>query len=257
MNLELAGRRAAVSGASRGIGRAIALQLATENAAVVAIARDATRLGELASLVPEGRGTITPHSCDLTNSSAIEALRPALANVDILVLNSGGPPPGLVADVPDATWVQYFEAMFLSAVRLTRVALPGMRQRKFGRILAIVSSGVVQPIPNLGISNAIRLALVGWAKTLAAEVAGDGVTVNCLAPGRIATERVAELDRARAAREGTDVESVERQSRATIPAGRYGDPAEFAAVATFLAGTQSSYITGSVIRVDGGMIRSI
>jgi 3-oxoacyl-[acyl-carrier protein] reductase len=147
--------------------------------------------------------------------------------------------------------------MFLSAVRLTRLALPGMRKRRFGRIIAVVSSGVVQPIPNLGISNAIRLALVGWAKTLANEVASDGITVNCLAPGRIATDRVAELDRGRAKREGIDIEEVERQSRATIPAGRYGDAAEFAALAAFIASARSSYMTGSVIRVDGGMIRSL
>jgi 3-oxoacyl-[acyl-carrier protein] reductase len=257
MNLQLSGRKALVSGASRGLGRAIACSLAAEGAAVAAIARDATRLGELAVSVPKGHGTIAAHACDLSSASAIEALRPVLADVDILVLNTGGPPPALIADTPDTLWSQHFETMFLSAVRLTRLALPGMRQRKFGRILAVVSSGVAQPIPNLGISNAIRLALVGWAKTLAGEVAADGVTVNCLAPGRIATERVAELDRARAAREGIDVEGVEKQSRATIPVGRYGDPSEFAAVATFLAGTASSYITGSIIRVDGGMIRSV
>jgi 3-oxoacyl-[acyl-carrier protein] reductase len=257
MNLQLGGRKAVVAGASRGLGRAIALSLAAEGAQVAALARDAARLGQLAASVPKGHGTITTHPGDLSSATVIDALRPVLADADILVVNSGGPPPALIADTPDAVWSKHFETMFLSAVRLTRLALPGMRQRKFGRILAVVSSGVVQPIPNLGISNAIRLALVGWAKTLAGEVAADGVTVNCLAPGRIATERVAELDRARAGREGIDVEAVEKQSRATIPAGRYGDPAEFAAVATFLAGAASSYITGSVIRVDGGMIRSI
>jgi 3-oxoacyl-[acyl-carrier protein] reductase len=257
MNLQLAGRKAVVAGASRGLGRAIALALAAEGAAVGALARDAKRLGELAASVPKGHGTIAIHPGDLGSAATIEALRPVLAGADILVLNSGGPPPALIADTPDTVWAQHFETMFLSAVRLTRLALPGMRQRKFGRIIAVVSSGVVQPIPNLGISNSIRLALVGWAKTLAGEVAADGITVNCLAPGRIATERVAELDRARATREGIDVEVVEKQSRATIPLGRYGEPAEFAAVATFIAGAASSYITGSVIRVDGGMIRSI
>jgi 3-oxoacyl-[acyl-carrier protein] reductase len=147
--------------------------------------------------------------------------------------------------------------MFLSAIRLTRLALPGMRQRGFGRIIAVVSSGVVQPIPNLAISNAIRLALVGWAKTLAAEVADHGITVNCLAPGRIATDRVAELDQGRARREGLGVDEVERQARAAIPAGRYGEAVEFASMAAFLASTHASYVTGSVVRVDGGMIRSV
>jgi 3-oxoacyl-[acyl-carrier protein] reductase len=147
--------------------------------------------------------------------------------------------------------------MFLSAIRMTRLALPGMRKRGFGRIIAVVSSGVVQPIPNLAISNAIRLALVGWAKTLAAEVASEGVTVNCLAPGRIATDRVTELDQGRARREGLALDEVERQSRAAIPTGRYGESAEFASMAAFLASSRSAYMTGSVIRVDGGMIRSV
>jgi 3-oxoacyl-[acyl-carrier protein] reductase len=154
-------------------------------------------------------------------------------------------------------WSSQFEAMFLSAVRLTRLALPGMRKRGFGRIIVVVSSGVVQPIPNLGISNALRLAVVGWAKTLANEVAREGITVNCIAPGRIATDRVAELDKGRALREGIDVDEVKRQSLATIPAGRYGEAAEFASLATFLSSELSSYITGSVFRVDGGMIRSL
>jgi len=135
--------------------------------------------------------------------------------------------------------------------------LPGMRERKFGRILAVVSSGVIQPIPNLGISNALRSALVGWAKTLAGEVASEGITVNCIAPGRIATDRVAELDQARASREGIDIRQVEKESRANIPAARYGEAAEFAAIAAFLAGSQASYMTGGVLRVDGGMIRSM
>jgi 3-oxoacyl-[acyl-carrier protein] reductase len=132
-----------------------------------------------------------------------------------------------------------------------------MRRRGFGRILVVVSSGVLQPLENLGISNALRLSLVGWAKTLSAEVAGDGVTVNCIAPGRIATDRVAELDRGRATREGIDVAEVERQSRATIPLGRYGDPGEFAVVAAFLASPRAGYMTGGVVRVDGGLIRSV
>jgi 3-oxoacyl-[acyl-carrier protein] reductase len=147
--------------------------------------------------------------------------------------------------------------MFLSAVRLSRLALPGMRERRFGRIIVMVSSGVIQPIPNLALSNALRLALVGWAKTLAAEVAAQGITVNCLAPGRIGTDRVAELDQARARRESITQQEAQRQSLATIPAARYGEVEEFAAMATFLAGTPSSYMTGSVIRIDGGMIRSV
>ena len=253
MNLGLEKRRALVTGASRGLGRAIALALAAEGADVIAVARNLDRLNQLVA----SSGSITARACDLSDPVAIEGLAEALANVDVLVLNTGGPPPGTAAETSDAAWSAQFEAMFLSAVRLTRLALPGMRKRGFGRIIAVVSSGVIQPIPNLGISNAIRLALVGWAKTLASEVAGQGVTVNCLAPGRIATDRVAELDQGRARREGIGLDEVERQARAAIPAGRYGEAAEFASMAAFLASTQASYMTGSIIRVDGGMIRSV
>ena len=261
MDLGIDKRRALVTGASRGLGRAIAAALAAEGADVVAVARNRERLNEFvagfAAGVPAGSGTITAGVCDLTDAAAIDGLAALLQQTDILVLNTGGPPPGAAADTSDAEWSRQFEAMFLSVVRLTRLALPGMRQRGFGRILAVVSSGVIQPIPNLGISNALRAAVVGWAKTLANEVAGEGITVNCIAPGRIATDRVAELDQARSSREGIDVRQVEKQARAAIPAGRYGDAAEFAAVAAFLASPRASYMTGGVIRVDGGMIRSV
>lgn len=261
MDLGLKDRRALVTGASRGLGRAIALALAAEGAHVIAVARNGARLAELAAsdLPPAGpaRGSITPRVCDLADAAAIAALAEALGEVDVLVVNGGGPPPGPITEVTDAAWLAQFETMFLSAVRLTRLALPGMCRRGFGRIIAVVSSGVEQPLANLGISNALRLALVGWAKTLAGEVAGHGITVNCIAPGRIATDRVAELDRARAAREGIGIEDVERQSRAAIPLGRYGDPAELAALAAFLASTRAAYMTGGILRVDGGMIRSL
>jgi 3-oxoacyl-[acyl-carrier protein] reductase len=196
-------------------------------------------------------------AADVSTAAAIQNLTAPLQEADILVFNTSGPPFGLAADITDESWSAQFEAMFLSAMRLTRLALPGMRQRRFGRILLITSSGVVQPIPNLAISNSLRAALVGWAKTLAGEVAADGVTVNSLAPGRIATDRLMDFDQNRARREGVTLEEIQKQSRATIPAGRYGEPAEMAAVAAFLASPRAGYMTGNVIRVDGGMIRCL
>jgi 3-oxoacyl-[acyl-carrier protein] reductase len=255
MDLELQGRKAVVTGASRGIGRAIAVALANEGASVTAVARNQEQLQSLAAAA--SRGTITARVADVSAAQAIHGLTSQLQEADILVFNTGGPPFGAAADITDETWSTQFEAMFLSALRLTRLALPGMRQRGFGRILLVTSSGVVQPIPNLAISNSLRAALVGWAKTLASEVAAEGVTVNCLAPGRIATDRLMDFDQNRARREGVGLEEVQRQSRATIPAGRYGEPAEMAAVATFLASPRASYMTGNVIRVDGGLIRSL
>jgi 3-oxoacyl-[acyl-carrier protein] reductase len=256
MNLEINGRRALVTAASRGLGKAIACALATEGAEVVAVARNAELLRALADQSAGLRGSIATRICDLADASAIATLRDVLDATEILVLNTGGPPPGPAADVSDAVWIQQFESMFLSVVRLTRLALPGMLKRCYGRIIVVVSSGVIEPIANLGISNSLRMAVVGWAKTLANEVAGSGVTVNCLAPGRIATDRLAQLDQGRADREGISIEEVERQARRSIPVGRYGDAGEFASVATFLAGAGAAYVTGGVLRVDGGMMRS-
>jgi 3-oxoacyl-[acyl-carrier protein] reductase len=151
-------------------------------------------------------------------------------------------------------WLEQFEAMVLSVFALTDLVLPAMRRRGWGRVVTSTSSGTVVPIPQLGISNTLRAALHGWSKTLAGEVGGDGITVNILVPGRIATARTATLDAARAEREGQTVAAVAEQSRARIPAGRYGLPEEYGDAAAFLASDRASYITGSVLRVDGGMI---
>jgi 3-oxoacyl-[acyl-carrier protein] reductase len=147
--------------------------------------------------------------------------------------------------------------MVLGVIALTDRVLPGMREQSWGRIITSTSSGVVSPIPNLGVSNALRMSLVGWSKTLAREVGGDGVTVNIVLPGRIATRRITQLDEARAEREGRTVAEVQAASTATIPLGRYGRPEEYGAMVAFLAGDGASYVTGSTIRIDGGLIPAI
>ena len=147
--------------------------------------------------------------------------------------------------------------MVLSVIAITDRVLPGMRKKKWGRIITSTSSGVVAPIPNLGISNALRMALVGWSKTLAREVGADGITANIVLPGRIATPRITFLDQKKAEREGRSIDAVALESAAAIPVGRYGRPDEYGAVVTFLASAQAAYVTGSVIRVDGGMIAGV
>jgi 3-oxoacyl-[acyl-carrier protein] reductase len=147
--------------------------------------------------------------------------------------------------------------MFVNQLKIVNAFLPGMKERRWGRVLVISSSGIVQPIPNLGISNTIRASLVGWAKTLSSEVAAEGVTVNTIAPGRIHTDRVNQIDAAAAKKQNKPVEEIVRASHATIPAGRYGTVAEFADTAVYLLSDNASYITGSVVKVDGGMIRGV
>jgi 3-oxoacyl-[acyl-carrier protein] reductase len=175
----------------------------------------------------------------------------------VLVNNTGGPPPTTAAGQSQELWSKHFQSMVLSVVALTDRVLPGMRQRKWGRIITSTSSGVVAPIPNLGLSNALRLSLVGWSKTLAREVGPDGITANIVLPGRVATKRIVALDTAKAEREGRGVQDVTTESAGAIPLGRYGDPKEYGDVVAFLASERASYITGSVIRVDGGLIASI
>ncbi len=176
---------------------------------------------------------------------------------DIVINNGGGPPPGGVADVATDLWEAQFRPLFLSQVEITNAFLPGMRERGWGRVLVTASSGTVQPIPHLGISNTLRVALTNWAKTLAGEVAADGVTVNSILPGRIHTARVDSIDVNFSKTQNKDIEQIRAESRATIPADRYGTVEEFAKVAVFLVSDCASYVTGTVTRVDGGFIKGV
>ncbi len=244
MDLGLKQRRALVMGGSRGLGQAIAAALLAEGARVAICARDATRLA--ASAAELGAEGIV---CDLAVPGAAEAVtREAerrLGALDLLVVNTGGPPPGLFAELGDAAWRAAFEGLWMSSVGAIRAALPGMRARRWGRVLLITSVAAREPVPNLMLSNSLRAGLHGMVNALSKEVAADQVTVNALLPGYTLTERLQELklDHAKLA--------------AQIPARRLGTPQDFASVAAFLVSEPAGYITGQALACDGGLLQSI
>jgi 3-oxoacyl-[acyl-carrier protein] reductase len=256
MDLGIDGRTALVLGATSGLGAAIADGLAAEGAHVVVVGRDEQRVAERAAALPSAVGVVA----DLTDEDApariAAAAREAFGPVDILVLNGGGPPPGTAAAVTPADVDAATRLLVRPHVALVNEVLGAMTERGWGRIIAVGSSGVQQPLPNLSLSNIGRAALAGYLKTLASEVAGKGVTVNMVLPGRIDTDRVAALDEATAKRTGTTPEQARTASEGTIPVSRYGRPEEFAAVAVFLAGEPAGYVTGEQVRCDGGLLRS-
>lgn len=261
MKLGLDGKRALVLGASKGLGAATALSLANEGATVFGAARSVDAIEELGAQVDPGKGgSIRAVALDLGDQGSVSRLIATLAEAggaDIVVNNSGGPPPGEAASVSVEDFSRQFDLMVAPLVAITQAMLPGMRERRWGRVITLTSSGVEAPIARLALSNALRQSLVGWSKTLASEVAADNITVNVIVQGRIHTDRVDELDAAAAKRLGKSIDEVRAQSLATIPAGRYGRPEELADVVTFLASDRASYVTGSLVRVDGGMLRSI
>lgn len=261
MNFGIEGKTALVLGAGGGLGGAIADALAAEGARIALADVNEEALDSARKRLEAAGATTTALHWDIADRSAIEQhatrIETDLGQVAILVNNTGGPPPSTAAGTEVEVWRQYFDSMVASIIAITDRFLPKMRTAGFGRIVTSTSSGVVTPIPNLALSNALRMGLVGWSKTLSREVAGDGITVNVVLPGRIATPRIRYLDEQKAARDGCSVEEVTVQSTASIPVGRYGEPAEYGAVVSFLASKQASYITGSVIRVDGGLIASV
>ncbi len=262
MDLGLSGKRALVLGGNRGIGFGIAKSLVDEGAHVAIAARDPDRLRAAAADLRSGAKTeVTAAELDLGRTGDIPAFASSLTErfgpIDILLNNTGGPPYGGAAGRPLEDWRGAFENMVLSVIALTDALLPGMRSRRWGRVLTVISSGVIQPIPVLAISNSLRASLVGWSKTLSTEIAADGVTANILVPGRIDTERVRLTDEATARTQGLSVDEAALRSTATIPMGRYGRVEELAAVATFVLSERASYMTGTMIRVDGGIVRSL
>jgi 3-oxoacyl-[acyl-carrier protein] reductase len=245
MDLQLDGKTALVLGASKGLGRAIAQALEGEGADVVTVARS-----------PLGSGARQHFAADLDDPAApqaiIAALRAAGRSPDILVLNHGGPPTGSAASTTPDDFAGVFQRMFNAQLTLAQAFLPEMRSRGFGRIIAVASTSVIAPVPGLVLSNAVRAMLASWCKTLASEVAADGVTVNLLLPGQIATDRLESLHTAMAQGSGMTPEQIRARSVAAIPAGRLGRPEEFGDIAAFLASPRAGFITGCAIKVDGG-----
>jgi 3-oxoacyl-[acyl-carrier protein] reductase len=261
MDLQLKGKTALVFGGSKGIGRGIAEALAAEGVAVAIVARTQETIDRTVSEMTARGGRAIGIAADLANWSSIEAAvksaREQLGPIDILVNNSGGPPPSGVVGVKPEVWEAQFHAMVMPFFRVTDLLIGEMRTRKFGRILNVASYSVIEPIPTIGISNTLRSAVVGWAKTLAGEVARDGITVNMLLPGVIATDRSLQLHQGNAKRLNITVEDAMKQFEKTLPVGRMGTAAEFGAVAAFLASPLAAYVTGSMIRIDGGLTRSV
>jgi len=260
MDLKLTGKIALVVASSKGLGKAIAAQLAAEGCDVMLASRDSRQL-ELAKqeLLSTAKGRVECCRCDITSCDQIEALvtttRQTLGPIEILINNAGGPPGGGFEQQNDNAWQTAFDLNLLSYVRLIRAVLPDLKLNG-GRIINITSSSIKQPIPGLILSNVFRMGVLGLAKSLADELAPYNILVNTIAPGRIATDRTAYLDQLKADKRGISREQIESESRQNIPLGRYGDPAEFARAVCFLASGASSYITGSTLMVDGGMVRS-
>lgn len=256
MDTGLKGRTALVPGSSAGIGLAIARGLAAEGANVVLAGRRGDLVRQEAERLPSAIGVEVDLTADDAPQTLVSAAQERFGPVDVLVLNSGGPPPGTAADLTAEQIVTANHLLLVQHQRLVAAVLPGMRERGWGRVVAVGSSGVQQPLERLALSNIGRAALAGYLKTLANEVAADGVTVNMVLPGRIDTDRVTTIDKGTAERTGSTPEEVRARSQASIPAGRYGTPDEFAAVVTFLASGAASYVTGEQVRCDGGLVRS-
>lgn len=262
MDLKLKGKKALVLASSQGLGLGVATALCAEGADVMISGRTQKKLSEAAHKLAEaGPGSASFSVVDLRDPESAKQLYAEaideLGHIDILVNNVGGPPPGSIEEQDMQTWRIQFDVMVVRLIEITNLCLPGMRKRRWGRVLTIASSSIIQPIDGLSISNTIRSAVVGWNKSLANETASDGITVNILSPGRIETERVVQIDASNAQKRNVSVEEVRSASMSSIPIGRYGTVEEFGSVGAFLVSEQASYITGSIIRCDGGLIRSV
>jgi 3-oxoacyl-[acyl-carrier protein] reductase len=254
VDLGLQGARALVGGGSGGLGGAVADALTGEGVRVALVARASDRLTDRAAALA---GLAVP--ADLSTAEgpagAVAVAVDSLGGLDLVLVNSGGPPPGRFEDLSDADWQRAIDGTLWSAVRLIRAATPHLRQSERPAMLIILSSSVREPVPGLTTSNLLRPGLAGLLKSLVAELAP--IRINGLAPGRLATDRIAHLDAGRAATTGLSVDEVRRQMIERIPLGRYGDPSELGRVGAFLLSPAASYVTGAIVPVDGGMIRAL
>jgi len=266
VDLGLTGKSVLVAAASKGLGRASAELFAAEGAKVAMCSRDEAAITRAAEAIGRATGsrTILPIAADVSTDEGcetfVQSALSAYGAIDVLVVNAGGPQPGRFDDLDDAAWEKAFELTVMSAVRLTRLALPQMRKQKSGSIVYSTSTSVRQPTQylNLILSNALRASVHGMLKTLSSDLAKDGIRVNAVQPGRIATDRLVQLDTDTAKRQNTTPEAVRKSyEESVIPLGRYGEPAEYAAAVVFIASPKASYIAGVSLQVDGGMLMSM
>jgi 3-oxoacyl-[acyl-carrier protein] reductase len=249
MDLGLEGRVALVMGASRGIGLGVAVALGREGARVAIASRSLERLEEAAEEVPGGAAPFVADASDPERLAALpDEVAEALGPVDVLVINAGGPPFGGALDHGLDEWEEAYRSLVLAPRVLAGAVVPGMRERGWGRIVNVGSNTTREPNPSLNLSNAHRMAAVGFLKTLAGEIAADGITVNTVATGRFATERLADA--------GGSLEQAEAAAREEVPAGRLGRPEEYGDLVAFLCSERAAYLTGTVIPLDGGLLRS-
>jgi 3-oxoacyl-[acyl-carrier protein] reductase len=250
MELGISGKTALVMGASRGIGRAVAAALAREGVRVAMASRSRGRLAEAAAEIDGETAILVADASDLDRLAALpEEVEEALGPIEMLVTNTGGPPLGGALDHTLADWEQAYRSLVLAPRTLIQAVLPGMRERDWGRIVNVGSTSVREPIPGLALSNSHRLAAVGFFKTLASEVAAAGITVNTVATGRFATDRLAS--------NWGSWEEMERRAHEGVPAARLGRPEEYGDLVAFLCSERAAYLTGAVIPLDGGLLRSI
>ena len=262
MDLGLNGKVAMIAAASKGLGFAVAQALAMEGVSVSIASRDRTAINAAKSVIEKNwRHRVSACVADVRSVAAIEQWRDEtikeFGGIDMLFVNSGGPPAGKFLDFDDKTWQDSVDLLLLSAVRMVRAVVPSMKERGGGSVVFSTSASVKEPIDNLTLSNVIRAAIPALAKTLSREFAADGIRFNNIIPGRIDTDRVRELDTINAKKKNISLEDQQRAMKAAIPLGRYGMADEYARAVVFVLSPAASYITGATLQVDGGMIRSV